>query len=141
MTPQIAALQASLFFTVFWGLLKFMSIESVMPSNHLILCHPLLPLPSILPSLRVFSNKSAFHIRWPKYWSFSFSLCRIIPWDSSHLLCILSALLLNLTALKQAHCAPSSTPCGLCRRDQLKVLPQRSTGCWLTRTMPFTGLE
>ena len=53
---------------------KPMSIESVMPSNHLILCHPFIPSPSIFPSIRVFSNKSAFHIRWPKYWSFSFSI-------------------------------------------------------------------
>ena len=57
-----------------WSLLKFMSIESVMPSNHLILCHPLLLLPSILPSIRVFSNESALWIRWQKYWSFSFSI-------------------------------------------------------------------
>ena len=56
------------------ALLKLMSIESVMPSNHLVLCHPLLLLPSIFPSIRVFSNESAFHIRWPKYWSFSFSI-------------------------------------------------------------------
>ena len=56
------------------SLLKFMSIESVMPSNHLILCCPLLPLPSIFPSIRVFSNESALHIRWPKYWSFNFSV-------------------------------------------------------------------
>ena len=56
------------------SLLKPMSIESVMPSNHLILCHPLLVLPSIFPSIRVFSNESAFHIQWPKYWSFSFSI-------------------------------------------------------------------
>ena len=55
------------------SLLKLMSIESVMPSNHLILCHPLILLPSIFPSIRVFSNESALHIRWPKYWSFSFS--------------------------------------------------------------------
>ena len=54
--------------------LKLMFIESVMPSNHLILCHPLLPLPSIFPSIRVFSDESALHIRWPKYWSFSFSI-------------------------------------------------------------------
>ena len=54
-------------------LAQLMSIESVMPFNHLILCHPLLPLPSIFPSIRVFSSESAFHIRWPKYWSFSFS--------------------------------------------------------------------
>ena len=57
-----------------WSLLKLMSTESVMPSNHLILCHPLLLLPSIFPSIRVFSNESALHIRWPKYWSFSFSI-------------------------------------------------------------------
>ena len=59
--------------TVSWSVLKPMSIESVMPSNHLILCHPLL-LPSIFPSIRVFSSESALHIRWPKYWSFSFSI-------------------------------------------------------------------
>ena len=58
----------------FWSLLKLMSIESVMLSNHLILCHPLLLLPSIFPSIRVFSNESVLHIRWPKYWSFSFSI-------------------------------------------------------------------
>ena len=57
-----------------WRLLKLMSIELVMPSNHLILCHPLCLLPSIFPSIRVFSNESAFHIRWPKYWSFSFKI-------------------------------------------------------------------
>ena len=57
-----------------WSFLKPMSIESVMPSNHLILCSPLLLLPSIFPSIRVFSNESALHIRWPKYWSFSFSI-------------------------------------------------------------------
>ena len=73
-TPWTAALQASLSFTISQRLLKFMSIESVMPSNHLILCHPLLFLPSIFPSIRVFSNELALHIRWPKYWSFSFSI-------------------------------------------------------------------
>ena len=57
-----------------WSLPKLMSIESVMPSNHLTLCRPLLLLPSIFPNIRVFSNESAFHIRWPKYWSFSFSI-------------------------------------------------------------------
>ena len=70
-TPRTAAHQASLSFTVSQSLLKLMSIELVMPSNHLILCHPLLLLPSIFPSIRVFSNESALHIRWPKYWSFS----------------------------------------------------------------------
>ena len=69
----LSACQASLFFTISRSLLKFMSIESVMLSNHLILCRPLLLLPSILPSIRVFSNESARHIRWPKYWSFSIS--------------------------------------------------------------------
>ena len=70
-TPWTAAHQASLSFTISWGLFKLMSIESVMPSNHLVLCCPLLLLPSIFPSIRVFSNESGLHIRWPKYWSFS----------------------------------------------------------------------
>ena len=73
-TPWTAAYQASLSFTISWSLLKFMSIESVMPSNNLILCCPLLFLPSIFPNIRVFSNESALCIRWPKYWSFSFSI-------------------------------------------------------------------
>ena len=73
-TPWIAALQASLSITNTQSLLKLMSIESVMPSNHLILCHPLLLLPSFFPSIRIFSNESVRHIRWPKYWSFSFSI-------------------------------------------------------------------
>ena len=72
--PWTAAHQASLSFTIFWSLPKLMFIESVMPSNHLILCHPLLLLTSIFPSIRVFSNESALHIRGPKYWSFSFSI-------------------------------------------------------------------
>ena len=74
MTPWTAACQASLSITNSWSPPKLMSIESVMPSNHLILCHPLLLLPSIFPSIRVFSNESALHIRWPKVWSFSFSI-------------------------------------------------------------------
>ena len=73
-TPWIAACQASLSMTNSWSSLKFMSIESVMPSNHLILCCPLLLLPPVPPSIRVFSNESALHIRGPKYWSFSFSI-------------------------------------------------------------------
>ena len=71
-----AACQASLSFTISWSLFKIMSIELVTPSNHLILCRPLLLLPSIFPSIRVFSNELAPHIRWPKYWSFS---CSISP--------------------------------------------------------------
>ena len=73
-TLRTAAHQASLSFTISQSLLKLMSIELVMPSYHLILCRPLLLLPSIFPSIRVFSNESALHIRWPKYWSFSFSI-------------------------------------------------------------------
>ena len=73
-TPWTAARKASLFITNSQSLLKLMSIESVMPSNHLILCSPLLLLPSVFPSITVFSNESVLHIRWPKDWSFSFSI-------------------------------------------------------------------
>ena len=73
-TSRTAARQASLSITNSRSLFKLMSIESVMPSNHLILCHPLLLLPSIFPSIRFFSRESVLHIRWPKYWSFSLSI-------------------------------------------------------------------
>ena len=73
-TQWTAAHQASLSFTISQNLLKLMSIESMMPSNYLVLCYPLLFLPSIFPSIRVFSNESTLHIKWPKYWSFSFSI-------------------------------------------------------------------
>ena len=73
MTPWTAAYQVSLSITISQSMLKLISIESVMPSNHLILCRPLLLLPSIFPSIRVFSNESVLHIRWPKIWSFSIS--------------------------------------------------------------------
>ena len=73
-TPWTAVRQASMSITNSHSLLKRMSIESVMPSNHLILCRPLLLLPLILPSIRVFSNESVLHSRWPKYWSFTFSI-------------------------------------------------------------------
>ena len=79
-TPWIAACQASLSITNSWSSLKLTSIKSVMPSSHLILCHPLLLLPPIPPSIRVFSNESTLLMRWPKNWSFSFSL---IPSDKS----------------------------------------------------------
>ena len=72
--PWTIAHQASLSFIISWSLLKLMSIESVMPSNYLVLCHPLVLLPSTFPSIRVFSNKTALHIRLPKYWSFSFNI-------------------------------------------------------------------
>ena len=74
-TPWTAAHQAFLSITNSWNLLKLMSIELVMPSNHLILCHPFLLPPSIFPSIRVFSNELVLHIKWPRYWSFSFSIC------------------------------------------------------------------
>ena len=73
-TPWTAACRASLSITNSRSLIKLMSVKSVMPSNHLILCHPLHLLPSIFPSIRLLSNQSAFHSRWPKYWSFSFSI-------------------------------------------------------------------
>ena len=73
-TPWTAAYQASMFITYSWSLLKLMAIKSVMPSNHLILCRPLLLPPSIFPSIRVFSNESALRNRWPKYWSFSLNI-------------------------------------------------------------------
>ena len=73
-TPWTAARQASLSISNSQSLLKLLSIESVMPSNHLILCHPLLLLPSIFPTIRVFFSESVLHIRWPKYWSFSLSI-------------------------------------------------------------------
>ena len=73
-TPWTAARQASLFFTISWSLVKLMLIESVMPSNYPILCHPLLLLPSVFPAVRVFSRESTLCISWPKYWSFSFNI-------------------------------------------------------------------
>ena len=72
-TPRTAVHEASLSFTISHSLLKLISIELMMPSNHFILCHPLLLLPSIFPNIRVFSYESALHIRWPKFWSFNFS--------------------------------------------------------------------
>ena len=74
LTPWTSSHQASLSITNSWSLLKLMSIESVMPSIHLILCRPLLLLPSFFPSIRVFSNEAVLHIRWPKYWHFSFPI-------------------------------------------------------------------
>ena len=73
-TPWTATFHASLSIINSWSLLKLMSIQSVTPSNHLILCHPLLLLPSTFPSIRVFSNESVLHIRWPEYWTFSFNI-------------------------------------------------------------------
>ena len=88
MTPWVAACQASLSITNSWSSLRVASIESVMPSSHLILYHPLLLLPPIPPSIEVFSNESALRMKWPKYWSFSFS---IIPLDFNNIVKILPA--------------------------------------------------
>ena len=79
--PWTAAHKAFQSFTISWSLLKLMSIDSVIPSNHLVLCHPLLLLHSIFPSIRVFSNESVLPIRWPNYWSFSFSLSPSIEYS------------------------------------------------------------
>ena len=84
-TPWTGARQASLSITNSWNPPKPMSTESIMPSSHLILCSPLLLLPSIFPSIRVFSNESALHIRWPKYWSFSFNILPMKTQDWSPL--------------------------------------------------------
>ena len=101
-TPWTAACQASLSITNSHSLLKLMFIRWVMPSNHLILCHPLLFLPSILPSIRVFSSESVFHIKWAKYWSFSFSISPsneysgLIPLGLTSLISLLSKGLLRV---------------------------------------------
>ena len=86
LTPWTAACQASLSFTISQSLFKPISIESVMSSNHLILCHPLLLLPSIVPSIRVFSNELALCIRWPNYWGFSFNI--ILPMNTQDWFCL-----------------------------------------------------
>ena len=99
-TPWIAACQASLSITKSWSLAKLMSIYSVMPSNNLTLCRPLLFLPPIPPSIRVFSNESTLRMRWPKYWSFSFS---IIPSKEIPELISFRMDWLDLVAVQQKH--------------------------------------
>ena len=89
-TPWTAAHQASLSITISWSLLKLMSIASVMPSNHVILCRPLLLLPSIFPSIRIFSSESALRIRWPKSWSFSLSISSLNEYSGLTTLILLS---------------------------------------------------
>ena len=106
-TPWIVACQASLFITNSGSLLKLMSTESVMPSNHLSLCLPLLLLPSIFPSIRVFSKESLLCIRWPKYWSFSFS---ISPSNEYSGLISFRMDCLDLLAVQGALTESSSTP-------------------------------
>ena len=111
-TPWIAACQASLSIINSWSLLKLMSVESVMPSRHLILCCPLLLLPSIFPSIRVFSNVSALHIRWQKYWSFSLSISPSNEYSGliSFRMDLLDLLVVQgtLKSLLQQHCSKAS---------------------------------
>ena len=121
---------ARLRFTVSWGLLKLVSIESVMPSNHLILYCPILLWPSIIPSIRVFSNKSALHIRWWKYWSFSFSIspCNEYSGLISFRMDWLDLLAVQgtLKSLLQHYSSKASVPCA-----QLSLLPKSVISTWL----------
>ena len=113
-TPWTAAHQASLSITNSQSFLKLMSIESMMPSNRLILCHPLLLLPSIFPSIRVFSNESALCIRWPKYWSFTFNISPSKEYSgptSFRIGCLdLLAVQETLRSLHQHHSSKASIP-------------------------------
>ena len=112
--PMNRSIQASLFITNSWSLLKLRSIESVMPLNHLILCHPPLLPSSIFPSIRVFSNESALHIRWPKYWNFNISPSNEHPWLISFRMDWLDLLAVQgtLKSLLQHHSSKASIlPC------------------------------
>ena len=104
--------QTSLFFTIYQSWFKLMTIELVTPSNHLLLCHPLFPLPSIFPSIRIFSNELALQIRWPKYWSFSFSISPSIEYSGlisfRRDLFDLLAIQGNLKSLLQCHSSKPS---------------------------------
>ena len=118
-TPRTAARQASLSITNSWSLLKLMPIASMMPSNHLILCHPLLLLLSIFSSIRVFSNESALHIRWPKYWSFRFSISPSNEWkDFSMDWLDLLAVQGTLKSLLQHHSSKAS----ICQRSAFFIV-------------------
>ena len=136
-TPWTAACQASLSFTISQILLKFMSIESVMPSNHLILYHPLLLLPSIFPSIRVLSNELALRIKWPKYWNFSISpsneysglISFRIDWFDSLQFRGLSRVFSNTTV--QKHQLFSPQPCLWSNSYPYKALAVTKTDlCW-----------
>ena len=140
MTPWTAACQASLSFTISRSLLKLMSMKLVMPSNHLILCHPLLFLPSIFPSIRVFSNESALRIMWSKDWSFSFSISPSNEYsglisfrtDWFDLLAVQGTLrsLLQHHSLK-AHSRSSTNICWIKRLREVKGSTQLSTATLL----------
>ena len=135
-TPWTAARLTSLSFIISQSLLKVVSIKSVMPSNHLILCHPFLLLPSIFPSTRVVSSESAFPIRWPKYWSFSFSSSPSNEYSGLIFLGLtgwislqsrgLSGVVSNTTVWKQQffNVQPSSLPWKILKRTLSWVLPQ-----------------
>ena len=134
-TPWTAARQASLSLINSWSLLKLISTESVMPSNHLILCCPLLLLPSVFPSIRVFSSESALHIRWPKYWSFSFSISLSNEYsglisfrnDSFDLLAVQG----TLKSLLQHHSSKASVlQCSASFMVQLSHLWNKIHDCW-----------
>ena len=130
--PWTAAHQASLSIANSQSPLKLMSIESVMPSNHLILCHPLLLPPSIYPSIRVFSNESVLRIRWPKYWSFSFSISPSNEYSGLISLRVdwldLLAVQGTLKSLLQHHSSKASIPCSLLKRDGLRQ-PRPVSSC------------
>ena len=130
MTPWVVARQASPSITNSWSLLKLMSIKSVMPSNHLILCRPLLPLPSIFPIIRVFSNESVLHIRWPKDWSFSFNISpsNEHPGLISFRMDWLDLLVVQgtLKSLLQHHSSKASIPIGIHIFPSLLKLPPTS---------------
>ena len=116
--PRTEACQASLSSAISWSLLKLTSIELVMPSNHLILRRPLLLLPSIFPSIRVFSNESALHIRWPKYWSFSFSISPSNEYSRLISFRIDWLDLLTVQGLSRVSPAPCQCPC-CCKGESL----------------------
>ena len=122
-TPWIAARQASLSITNSWSLPRLTSIESVMPSSHLILCRPLLLLPPIPPSIRVFTNESTLRMRWPKYWSFSFS---IIPSKEIPGLIFFCCVQIFVTLWTVACQAPLSMGCS--RQEYWSRLPFPSPG-------------
>ena len=127
--PWTAVCQASLSITNSWSLLKLMSIESVMPPNHLILCHPLLLLPSIFPSITVFSNESVLRIRWPKYWSFSFN---ISPSNEHSGLISFRMKWLNLFAVQGTLKSP------LQHHSSKASILQRSAFCIVQLSHPYT---
>ena len=135
--PMNCSTPGFLFFTISLSLLKLMSIEQVMPSNHFILCRPLLLLPSIFASIRVFSSESALHIRWPKYWSFSFSISlssEYLGFISFKIDWLISLLSKGLSRLLQYHSLKASTFCSAFFKVQLSH-PYMTTGKTIALTI------